>query len=160
MRLDTFINETKQSNVTFHNMYHGGKVDLNKPIYFTNELIASTYGDVSGPYTITLKKPLKVDFSDMDGWWLSGEGLETFLKKINTNLNYFNNYSAKLGLGKDHIEKIKAIKTDHIIMYAKDKGYDGVVFKNIMDSGSLPIKGNKWVRNTNIVVIDPKKTIK
>jgi len=143
------INEEKH---TYYPMYHGGVMDFSKPIYFSDsELIASTYGKVSGPYKIILEKLVVIDFSSAEGWWLPEKSAKKEVKKFGMELEDFDKY-------KEH-NNIRSIKTDHFVQAAKDKNFDGVVFENIMDAGSLPVKADKYIRTTNIAVINTKYTI-
>jgi hypothetical protein len=142
-------------------VFHGGPVDFNKPMYFSSsEVVASSYGEVSGPYRVRLKKPLILDFSDAEGWWLPEESANPQIRKLGMNLKDFDRYSPEIGLSKNHVENIKAIKTDHFVRYAMDDGrYDGVIFHNIQDAGSWPTKDDKYIRATNIVALNPKKSV-
>jgi hypothetical protein len=144
-----FLSESEK----FDLMYHGGDVDFNKPMYFTdNLLIAQSYGKVTGPYQITLKKFVTLDFSSAEGWWLPEIATKAEAKKLGMKPEDFDKYKPN--------PEIKSIKTDHFVRAAIDKGLDGIVFQNIMDAGSHPVKGNKYIRTTNVVVIEPKKLAK
>jgi hypothetical protein len=143
-----YLNEQKLN----FSMYHGGDVDFNKPMYFTDDkLVAQSYGNVSN-YNIELKNPVTIDFSSAEGWWLPEEAARKEAKKLGMKLEDFDKYKA--------YTEIRSVKTDHFVKAAKDKGFDGVIFKNIMDAGSLPIKGKKYIRTTNIVAIYPKSSVK
>ena len=148
-KYDDFLNESEK----FDLMYHGGDVDFNKPMYFTNSLlIAQSYGKVTGPYEINLKKFVTLDFSSAEGWWLPEMAAKVEAKKFNMSLEDFDKYKPE--------PAIRSVKTDHFVKAAIDKGFDGIVFQNIMDAGSHPVKGNKYIRTTNVVVIEPKKLAK
>lgn len=147
-KYEDFLNEMRSGN-TFTMMYHGDKMDKSKPMYFSDsELVALSYGDVNGPYTLKLKKPFTVDFTNAEGWWLPEEDAKKAAKDMGVKFEYFDKF-------KDYT-KIKNVKTDHFIKAAKEKGYDSVIFKNIMDAGSRPVKGNKYIRTTNVAVINYK----
>lgn len=146
---EQFLNESE----VFDSMYHGGDVDFNKPMYFTNNLlIAQSYGKVTGPYQITIKRFVTLDFSTAEGWWLPGEDTKKEAKKFGMKPEDFDKYKPN--------PEIKSIKTDHFVRAAIDKGFDGIIFQNIMDAGSHPVKGNKYIRTNNVVVIEPKKMVK
>lgn len=146
---DEFLNES--SKTTFYPMYHGGELDFSKPIYFNDErIIAQSYGKVDHEYKLVLKNVVVIDFSDAEGWWLPEKSAKIQAKKMNMTLDDFDKY-------KDYKE-IRDVKTDHFVRAALDKGYDGIIFKNIMDAGSLPIKGNKWIRSMDIVVLKPNNS--
>jgi hypothetical protein len=134
-------------------LYHGGDVNFNKPMYFTDSLlVAQSYGKVTGPYQITLNKFVTLDFSSAEGWWLPEDAVQAECKKFGMKPEDFNKYKPN--------PDIKSIKTDHFVKAAIDKGFDGIVFENIMDAGSHPVKGNKYIRTTNVVVIHPIKSAK
>ncbi len=154
MKLRTILNEIlNESKSTFNQMWHGNVVDFNKPQYFSDsKIVASSYGDVSGPYKITLRKPLVLDFSKADGWWLPEESAREQVGKLGMNLEDFDKYRGHA--------KFRSVKTDHFVAAAKDKGFDGVVFENIEDAGSRPVKGNKYIRTTNVVAINPNSSVK
>jgi hypothetical protein len=142
-----------EMNTYVDSMYHGGDVDFNKPMYFTNSiLIAQSYGKVTGPYQIILKKFITLDFSTAEGWWLPEDAAKNEVKKFGMKLEDFDKYKPE--------PKIRSIKTDHFVRAAIDKGFDGIIFQNIMDAGSHPVKGNKYIRTNNVVVIQPKKSTK
>ena len=146
---EQFLNESE----VFDSMYHGGDVDFNKPMYFTNNLlIAQSYGKVTGPYKITFNKFVTLDFSTAEGWWLPGDATKKEAKKFGMKPEDFDKYKPN--------PEIKSIKTDHFVRAAIDKGFDGIIFQNIMDAGSHPVKGNKYIRTNNVVVIEPKKMVK
>lgn len=148
-KYEEFLNESE----SFEQMYHGGDVDFNKPMYFTNSLlIAQSYGNVTGPYQITLKKFVTLDFSTAEGWWLPENAAKNEVKKFGMKPEDFDKYKPN--------PEIKSIKTDHFVRAAIEKGFDGIVFQNIMDAGSHPVKGNKYIRTNNVVVIQPKKYAK
>lgn len=148
--LNEMLNEGKN---TFNLMYHGGKVDFSKPVYFSdNKIVAQSYGELTGPYKISFRKPLILDFSKADGWWLPANAAEHEVKKLGMTLEDFVAY-------RDH-KNVISVKTDHFVRAAKDKGFDGVVFENIEDPGSLPVKGNKYVRTTNVVALQPNSSVK
>jgi len=141
-----------KKTIKFDILFHGGDIDFNKPMYFSdNELVARSYGNVSN-YKIELMNPVLLDFSAAEGWWLPEISAKEEVKKLGMKLEDFDKY-------KDNKE-IRSVKTDHFIKAAKEKGFDGVIFKNIMDAGSLPVKGDKFIRTTNVAVIYPKKSIK
>ena len=144
-----YLNENKK--IIFDDLYHGGEVDFNKPMYFTSEFITSTYGKVSGPYTLNINNYIIIDFTNAEGWWLSPEFAQIEAKKLDMVLVDFNKY-------KDFTD-IASIKTDHFVKASLERGFDGIIFKNIMDSGSLQVKGNKWIRHDNIVASNPKKSV-
>jgi hypothetical protein len=146
---EEFLNEAKYTG----SLYHGGAVDFNKPMYFTNSLIiAQSYGEVTGPYQITLNKFVTLDFSTAEGWWLPEEATQRECKKFGMKPEDFDKYKPN--------PEIKSIKTDHFVRAAIDKGLDGIIFENIMDAGSHPVKGDKYIRTTNVVALKPKKTVK
>jgi hypothetical protein len=146
-----WINEAVDQN-TFYPMYHGGTVDYSKPMFFgDNKLIASSYGKITGPYRITFKKPVEIDFSTAEGWWLPEEAAKIEAKKLGVGLEYFDKYK--------EYKNIRGVKTDHFVRAAEDKGFDGIIFKNIMDAGSHPVKGDKYIRTTNIVAITPSESV-
>jgi hypothetical protein len=147
-------NKLKQLNeVTFYPMYHGGVISFNRPIYFSNnKLVASSYGDAKFVYKITLKKPVVIDFSSAEAYWLPEKFAKIEAKKLGMELNDFDEYRGH--------KKFRDVKTDHFVQAAKDKGFDGVIFKNIMDMASLHVKGGKDIRATDVVAINPKKSVK
>ncbi len=146
---EEFLNEAKYVGL----LYHGGAVDFNKPMYFTNSpIIAQSYGEVTGPYQITLNKFVTLDFSSAEGWWLPEEATQKECKKFGMKPEDFDKYKPN--------PEIKSIKTDHFVRAAIDKGFDGIIFENIMDAGSHPVKGNKYIRTTNVVALKPQKTVK
>lgn len=88
------------------------------------------------------KNPVSIDFSSAEGWWLLEESAKNEVKKLGMKLEDFDKYR----------EHTKSIKTDHFVQETKYKGFDGVIFKNIMDAGSYPVKGVKYIRATNVVI--------
>jgi len=145
---EEFLNEAKYTG----SLYHGGAVDFNKPMYFTNSLIiAQSYGEVTGPYQITLNKFVTLDYSTAEGWWLPEEATQRECKKFGMKPEDFNKYK--------QFSEVKSIKTDHFVRAAIDKGFDGIIFENIMDAGSHPVKGNKYIRTTNVVSLKPQKSV-
>ena len=145
---EQFLNESKYVG----SLYHGGDVDFNKPMYFTNSpIIAQSYGKVTGPYQITFNKFVTLDFSTAEGWWLPEEATQRECKKFGMKPEDFNKYK--------QFPEVKSIKTDHFVRAAIDKGLDGIIFENIMDAGSHPVKGNKYIRTTNVVSLKPQKTV-
>jgi len=149
IKLKDLLKESKYSEL----LYHGGDVDFNKPMYFSDSLlIAQSYGKVTGPYQITLDKFITLDFSTAEGWWLPEIAAKNEVKKFGMKLEDFDKYKSN--------PEIKSIKTDHFVRAAIDKGFDGIVFQNIMDAGSHPVKGNKYIRTTNVVAINPTKSAK
>ena len=144
---EEFLNESKYQG----SLYHGGAVDFNKPMYFTNSpIIAQSYGKVTGPYQITFNKFVTLDFSTAEGWWLPEEATQRECKKLGMKPEDFNKYK--------QFPEVKSIKTDHFVRAAIDKGLDGIIFENIMDAGSHPVKGNKYIRTTNVVSLKPQKS--
>jgi len=151
--LQTYKEYLFESQVIYDLMYHGGNVDFTKPMYFSDSIIiASSYGKISGPYTIKLKKSVIIDFISAEGWRLPEESARVEVKKLGMSLSDFDKYL-------EHPD-IKSIKTDYFVKAAKDKGFDGVIFINIQDPGSLSVKGYKYIRTTNIVAIYPKSSVR
>jgi len=145
---EQFLNESKYTG----SLYHGGDVDFNKPMYFTNSpIIAQSYGKVTGPYQITFNKFVTLDFSTAEGWWLPEEATKSECKKFGMKPEDFNKYK--------QFPEVKSIKTDHFVRAAIDKGLDGIIFQNIMDAGSHPVKGDKYIRTDNVVALKPKKSV-
>jgi hypothetical protein len=145
--IDEFINESKTEKFT--PVFHGGQLDFSKPIYFNDKkIIAMSYGEVTCEYAVTLNKYVSIDFSSAEGWWLPEQNAVIQSKKLGMTIEDFDKY-------KEH-KNIRDVKTDHFVRAALERGYDGIVFENIMDAGSLPIKG-KYIRSTDIVVLYPNK---
>jgi methionine synthase II (cobalamin-independent) len=79
IKIKDLLKESKYSKL----LYHGGDVDFNKPMYFTDSLIiAQSYGKVTGPYQITLNKFVTLDFSSAEGWWLPEDAAKNEVKKF------------------------------------------------------------------------------
>ena len=149
IKLKDLLKESKYSDL----LYHGGDVNFNKPMYFTDSLItAQSYGKVTGPYQITLNKFVTLDFTTAEGWWLPEQALKKECQKFGMKPEDFDKYKSN--------PDIKSIKTDHFVKAAIDKGFDGIIFQNIMDAGSHPVKGNKYIRTNNVAVLNPKNSVK
>lgn len=123
-----FIDENKANQVIKgkNTLYHG--TDKNFDVfntknkngygaaYFTNDKeIASKFGKNIKEATVELKKPLIVD----------------------ANGSMYDSIVPPKGMGKDYTFGSKTVDTNSIAAFARDKGYDGVIIKNVKEAGKI-----------------------
>lgn len=123
-----FIDENKANQVVKgkNTLYHG--TDKNFDVfntknkngygaaYFTDDKeIASKFGKNIKEATVDLKKPLIVD----------------------ANGSMYDSIVPPKGMGKDYTFGSKTVDTNSIAAFARDKGYDGVIVKNVKEAGKI-----------------------
>jgi len=122
--------------------------------YFSSSSkIAETYtiGDNPNivPAYLNLQAPLEIDFNGQN--WASGFAKDTFVLKdgVKTPL------SEVMGEG-----NLKEYSTDDLVKYARSVGeYDGVVIKNVLDTGGKFVKGTGLGTESNVYVAFDKSSI-